>query len=244
MFRQIYSNPKASLNSLYLLKFDRNSEISSNSQYDFGNYCLFNLGQITFFSLYICKEFSETSFWECKLVNYVNRTKSILIKGRPTNRPTNQNRILCRLVYHIFWYFVLILYFVSSVDTNISNFILLHLNCNNGNSFLRVLHNSYASYCYAAECRNRNFQYTNKQSLQILCAQVSCCVLFRFTFLLLTLFVCGDVHLNPGPKRNRSYYNFSIFHWNPDNVTAHNYGKRNLLEAYNAVNKFDMTCIS
>ena len=69
-------------------------------------------------------------------------------------------------------------------------------------------------------------------------------VFFRFTFLLLTLFVCGNIHLNPGPKRNRSRYNSSICHWNLNSITAHNYEKINLLEAYNTDNKFDMICIS
>ena len=56
------------------------------------------------------------------------------------------------------------------------------------------------------------------------------CPLFRFTFLLLTLFVCSAIHLNPEPKRNRSFYNFSIYHWNLNSITAHNYEKINLLK--------------
>lgn len=56
------------------------------------------------------------------------------------------------------------------------------------------------------------------------------CPLFRFTFLLLTLFVCSAIHLNPEPKRNKSFYNFSIYHWNLNSITAHNYEKINLLK--------------
>ena len=85
-------------------------------------------------------------------------------------------------------------------------------------------------------------RYSKKQSLQILYPLFSCCVFFRFTFLLLTLSACGDIHLNPGPKRNRSFYNFSIYHWSLSSITAHNYEKINLLEAFNRVNKFDMIC--
>ena len=73
--------------------------------------------------------------------------KSILMK----NSQINQAQIMCRLVYHIISYFSLILYFVSSVGSNMSKFILLGLNCNNGNT--------YASYCYAVARRDRNFQY-------------------------------------------------------------------------------------
>lgn len=87
-------------------------------------------------------------------------------------------------------------------------------------------------------------RYFKKQSLRILCPQFSCCVFFHFTFLLLSLYVCGDIHLNPGPTRNRPYYNFSICHWNLNSTTAHNYEKINLLQAYNTVNKFEMICIS
>ena len=40
-----------------------------------------------------------------------------------------------------------------------SKFVLLDLNCNNGNFFGRVLHNTYASQSDAVARRNRNFQY-------------------------------------------------------------------------------------
>ena len=38
--------------------------------------------------------------------------------------------------------------------------------------------------------------------------------------------------------------NFSICHWNLNSLTSHNCEKVNLLEAYNAVNKFDIICLS
>ena len=67
---------------------------------------------------------------------------------------------------------------------------------------------------------------------------------FRFVFILLILFVCGDVELNPGPKNRNSCYNFSICHWNLNSITAHNFAKVNLLQAYNAIHDFDMICLS
>ena len=68
---------------------------------------------------------------------------------------------------------------------------------------------------------------------------------FRFVFILLILFVCGDTDLNPGPKNRNSCYNFSICHWNLNSITAHNFGKVNvLLQAYNAIINFDMICLS
>ena len=58
------------------------------------------------------------------------------------------------------------------------------------------------------------------------------------------LFICGDIELNPGPKNRNSCYNFSICHWNLNSITAHNFAKVNLLEAYNAIHDFDMICLS
>ena len=50
---------------------------------------------------------------------------------------------------------------------------------------------------------------------------------------------------NPGPtKKRNSWFNFSICHWNLNSLTSHNCEKVNLLEAYNAVNKFDIICLS
>ena len=67
---------------------------------------------------------------------------------------------------------------------------------------------------------------------------------FRFVCILLILFVCGDVELNPGPKNRNSSYNFSTCHWNLNRITAHNFSKVNLLQAYNAIHDFDMICLS
>ena len=66
---------------------------------------------------------------------------------------------------------------------------------------------------------------------------------FRFVFILLYFF-CGDTELNPGPKNGNSCYNFSICHWNLSSITAHNFAKVNLLQAYNAFHDFDMICLS
>ena len=53
----------------------------------------------------------------------------------------------------------------------------------------------------------------------------------------------GDVQLNPGP-RDKSRSAFSTCHWNLHSVTAHNYAKISLLEAYITAQKFDVVCIS
>ena len=65
------------------------------------------------------------------------------------------------------------------------------------------------------------------------------------SFLSIFLLLCSDVELNPGPtKKHNSWFNFSICYWNLNSLTAHNFEKVNLLEAYNTVNKFDIICLS
>ena len=68
-------------------------------------------------------------------------------------------------------------------------------------------------------------KYSKKQSLRIQCS-LSSSIFFHFSHVFTTDFISGgDIHLNPGPKRNKSCYNFSIFHWNLNSITAHNYVK-------------------
>ena len=65
------------------------------------------------------------------------------------------------------------------------------------------------------------------------------------TLLSIFLLLCGHVELNLGPnKKRKSWFNFSISHWNLNSLTAHNFEKVNFLEAYNTVNKFDIICLS
>ena len=53
----------------------------------------------------------------------------------------------------------------------------------------------------------------------------------------------GDIEENPGPKRN-SNQSFSIFHWNLNSITAHNYLKVSFLRAYISLHNLDVVCIS
>ena len=65
------------------------------------------------------------------------------------------------------------------------------------------------------------------------------------TLLSIFLLLIGDVELNPGPtKKRNSWFNFSICHWNLNSLTAQDFEKVNLLEAYITVNKFDIICLS
>ena len=56
------------------------------------------------------------------------------------------------------------------------------------------------------------------------------------------LLLCGDVELNPGPKQNTAKQ-FTICHWNPHIIAAHNFAKLVLLKAYNSFHKFNIICL-
>ena len=88
-------------------------------------------------------------------------------------------------------------------------------------------------------------RYFNKKSLRVAAPVFGFFSFgFRFVFILLILFVCGEVELNCGPKNKNPCYNFSICHWNLNSITAHNFAKVHLLQAYNAIYDFDMICLS
>ena len=53
----------------------------------------------------------------------------------------------------------------------------------------------------------------------------------------------GDIELNPGPNPDFSQ-SFSICHWNPNSMSAHNYSKASLLTAYTSIHDFDIVCLS
>ena len=52
-----------------------------------------------------------------------------------------------------------------------------------------------------------------------------------------------DIEMNPGP--NRSFCDkLSIFHWNRNSISAHNFIKLSLLRGYISVHNFDIKCLS
>ena len=53
----------------------------------------------------------------------------------------------------------------------------------------------------------------------------------------------SDIEVNPGPKPS-SFKNFSICHWNLNSISSHDFLKVKLLTAYNALQNFDIICIS
>ena len=92
--------------------------------------------------------------------------------------------------------------------------------------------------------RKSKVRYRDRISLPTIRSLFSCSSGSRFVFVMLMLFTCGDIESSPGPRRRDSWYNFSVCHWNLKSMTALNFEKINLLEAYNTINKFDVMCLS
>ena len=90
--------------------------------------------------------------------------------------------------------------------------------------------------------RKSKVRYQDRILLLAIRPLFSCSSGFRFVFVMLILFTCGDIEPNPGTRSRDSCYNISVWHWNLNSMTAHNFEKINLLEAYNTINKFDVNC--
>ena len=60
---------------------------------------------------------------------------------------------------------------------------------------------------------------------------------------MILLLLSGDVHPNPGPKRDKDY-NFSVCCWNIGSISAHNFSKLSLLSSYNSIYNYDLICLS
>ena len=69
-------------------------------------------------------------------------------------------------------------------------------------------------------------------------------VSYFFIFcVLIVLITCGEIELNPGPKKDKSCDNFPLCHWNLNSIAAHDLSKLSLLEAYNTHHMYDI-CLS
>ena len=56
------------------------------------------------------------------------------------------------------------------------------------------------------------------------------------------IILSGDIELNPGLKSN-SCENFPVCHWNLNSISAHNFSKVSLLNAYTSLHSFDIICL-
>ena len=57
----------------------------------------------------------------------------------------------------------------------------------------------------------------------------SCSLGFCFVFIMLVLLICGDIKSNKWLRRRGSWYNFFVWHWNSNSMTALNFEKIHLL---------------
>ena len=72
---------------------------------------------------------------------------------------------------------------------------------------------------------------------------LTCFYIYLFWLVSIFLNRTGDIEKNPSPK-TKSCQNFSIYHWNLNSISAHNFSKMSLLQAYNGVHKYDIICLS
>ena len=112
---------------------------------------------------------------------------------------------------------------------------------------LGSLSRCYACYHYSMVGRNRNFytrlsRVSKSRSALLLCNY--CTLAFYFVCCMaLTLFICGNVELNPRPKNTKSYH-FALCHWNFNSLPSHDLSKLSLIEAYNTHHNFDLIRLS
>ena len=66
--------------------------------------------------------------------------------------------------------------------------------------------------------------------------------LCQFWLCKLHINLSGDIELNPGTKSN-SCENVSVCHWNLNSISAHNFPKVLLLNAYTSLHSFDIICL-
>ena len=79
----------------------------------------------------------------------------------------------------------------------------------------------------------------------------SCDIITFYVFILIyylrwcssLILINGDIKTNPCPTPSSGQC-FSIFHWNLNSITAHNFAKLSLLTAYNLVHSLDIICLS
>ena len=57
---------------------------------------------------------------------------------------------------------------------------------------------------------------------------------------LLLVFLCGDIHTNPGPQTR----NLKILHWNVNSIKTENFSRVTLIHSFNLINRYDIISIS
>ena len=87
-----------------------------------------------------------------------------------------------------------------------------------------------------------DIRYTTKFPCSILLSSKKATVTVLI-FILLILFISGDIKLNPRPNKTNSSCKFFDCHWNLNNFAAHNFEKVGRLVVYNTINKMFLNLI-
>ena len=66
---------------------------------------------------------------------------------------------------------------------------------------------------------------------------------YQIYMFLITILLSWDIELNPGPPTNIGQ-NLSVFHYNVNSLSVHNFSKISLIKSFNAIHHFDMIFIS
>ena len=101
----------------------------------------------------------------------------------------------------------------------------------------RFIHNVSIHFCH--NCRKVLKSVSRPLFSYNLCLQI--CLLINVFTRYSLLFKCGDIETNPRPTDTKS---LSICHWNLNGISTNCYIKLSMLEAYNALHKYDIICIS
>ena len=86
------------------------------------------------------------------------------------------------------------------------------------------------------------YHFKINSSNKFICSMF-CIYIYFFWLFIIFLSLSGDIEENPGPKP-KSCQSLSICHWNLNSISAHNFCKLSLLQAYNSIHKYDIICLS
>ena len=67
-------------------------------------------------------------------------------------------------------------------------------------------------------------------------------ILLTFLYIIVLLRLHGDIELNPSPRKSKRN-TVSVFHWNLNSITAHNFSKLTQLKLYISTYKYDFICL-
>ena len=174
--------------------------------------------------------------WRASIGNF-NSNQCILHGKNGSSINFVGNLFIYRLEVFIFIYHLFELLFdYSDYPTNVLKCILFCFLISNDNITVQVF-----NLLSSSTIPDKKFKNLLKRMLYILQYFMS---VKYFIEIFLNLFLQhGDIETNPGPRTYHSQY-FSFCHWNLNSLPAHNYSKVPLLQAFNALHKFDLICLS